>query len=55
MQVKSFIATVSLSAVAGAAAILMIPRNSKAYRIAEDTAQTLKSEASHMMNVISGK
>lgn len=48
MQVKTFIATMGLGAAAGAAAILLIPKNSKAYRAANDAAQMLKAEVSHM-------
>lgn len=55
MQVKSFIATVGLSAAAGAAAILMMSKSSKTYRVAEDAAQAIKAEAGHMINTISGK
>lgn len=55
MQVKTFIATVGLSAAAGAAAILMMPKNSKAYRVANDTVQSIKMEAGKMMDTIGGK
>lgn len=49
MQVKSFLATMTLGAAAGAAAMLLIPKNSKAYRAAEDAAQALKDEAGRMI------
>lgn len=50
MQVKSFVATVGLSMVAGAAAVLMLPKNSGVYRAADDAARTIKQEAGRMMN-----
>lgn len=50
MQVKSLITTVGLGMVAGAAAVLMIPKNSEAYRMADDAAHTLKQKANRMMN-----
>ncbi len=50
MQVKSLIATVGLSMAAGAAAVLMLPKHSEAYRLADDAAQTIKQEAGKMMD-----
>lgn len=50
MQVKTWITSVGLGMVAGAAAILMIPRRSEAYRIADDTAQSIKHSAVKMMD-----
>lgn len=50
MQVKSFVATVGLSMAAGAAAILMLPKNSGIYRTANETAHTIKQEAGRMFN-----
>ena len=50
MQVKSLITTVGLGMVAGAAAILMIPKHSEAYRMADDAAHTLNQSANKMMN-----
>lgn len=50
MQVKSFIATVGISAAAGAAAILMLPKNSAVYQKADDTVQMIKQEAGKLMN-----
>lgn len=55
MQVKSFITTVGLSAAAGAAAVLMMSKNSKTYRVADEAAKAIKTEATRMMNTISGK
>lgn len=50
MQVKSLIATVGLSMAAGAAAILMLPRHSEAYRMADGAANTIKQEAGKMLD-----
>lgn len=55
MQVKNFLVTVSVSAVAGAATVFMMSKNSKAYRIANDAAQTIKAEAGRMIDTMSGK
>ena len=55
MQVKSFITTVGLSAIAGAATVLLMPKNSKAYQVADDTAQAIKTEAGRIINTMSGK
>ena len=55
MQVKSFIATVGIGAVAGAAAVLMMPKNSKAYHTVNDTAQAIKTEAGRMIDSMMGK
>ena len=50
MQVKSLIATVGLSMAAGAAAVLMLPKHSQAYRMADDAANSIKQEAVKMMD-----
>ena len=42
MQVKSVLLTVGIGAVAGAATMLLIPRHSEAYRLADDAAHSLK-------------
>lgn len=55
MQVKTFVLTVGLSAAAGAAAVLMMPKNTKVYRVADETADMIKMEAGRIMDVISGK
>ncbi len=49
MQVRSLITTVGLGMVAGAAAVLMLPRHSNAYRMADDAAHTIKQEAGRMI------
>ena len=49
MEVKSWITSVGIGLVAGAAAILMIPKRSEAFRIADDAANSLKHSASRMM------
>ena len=50
MQVKSFVASVGLGMVAGAAAILMLPKHSEVYRAADDAANAIKHEAGRMLN-----
>lgn len=50
MQVKSMLTSVGLGMVAGAAAVLMLPKQSKAYRVADDAAQTIKQEAGKMLD-----
>jgi len=52
MQMKSMLASVGLGMVAGAAAILMIPKHSEAYRLADDAAHTIKQEAGRMIDRI---
>lgn len=52
MQIKSFITTVGLGMVAGAAAILMVPKQSEAYRIADDAAHSLKKNANKMITTM---
>ena len=53
MKVKSFVATIGLGMVAGAATMLMIPRNSQAYRIADDAAHAVKEEAVKLIDRVS--
>ena len=53
MQFKSFITTISLGVAAGAATVLMLPKNSKIYRAADDAANMIKSEAMKLGNKIS--
>ena len=48
MQVKSLVITLGLGAAAGAAAILLTPRNSQAYQTMRDVADTVKMEAGRM-------
>lgn len=50
MQVKSMLTSVGLGMVAGAAAVLMLPKQSQAYRVANDAAQTIKQEAGKMLD-----
>lgn len=50
MQVKTLVASVGLGMAAGAAAILMLPKHSKAYRMADDAAHTIKMEAGRMLD-----
>jgi len=53
MQVKTFMTTMGLGIAAGAATVLMLPKHSKAYQIADHTAQKIKRKASCMANKIS--
>lgn len=50
MQVKSFIATVGLGVVAGAATVLLLPKSSPVYRKADEAVQTIKDEAVRMID-----
>lgn len=52
MQMKTWVASVGLGALAGAAAILLVPKHTDAYRMANDAAQTLKMEAGKMMDAM---
>lgn len=54
MEVKSFIASLGLGMAAGAAAVLMMPKQSQAYRMADDAAQTIKTEAGKMLDSMRG-
>lgn len=44
MEVKAFAATLGLGLVAGAAAAMMIPKESKIYKSANNAAQMVKEE-----------
>ena len=55
MKVKTLITTAGLGMVAGAAAILLMPKSSKVYRAAEDATQMIKMEAGRMMDNMSKK
>ena len=44
MEVKTFAATLGLGMAAGAAAMLMIPKQSKVYKAADNAAAKLKEE-----------
>ncbi|MBQ9967158.1 MAG: hypothetical protein IJO88_00350 [Oscillospiraceae bacterium] len=52
MKAKTFLATVTLSAAAGAATILLMPKHSKFYRTAEDAAEIVKMEAGKMLDIM---
>ena len=52
MQVKSVLLTVGIGAVAGAATMLLIPRHSEAYRLADDAAHSLKQGAERVIDTI---
>ena len=49
MQVRSLLITASVSMAAGAAAVLMLPKQSDAYRMANHAAKAIKQEAGKMM------
>jgi len=52
MQMKTWIASLGLGAAAGASAILLMPKHSQAYRMADDAAHTIKMEAGKMLDAI---
>lgn len=52
MQMKTWIASLGLGAAAGAAAILLMPKHSQAYRMADDAAHTIKMEVGKMLDAI---
>ncbi len=52
MQVKSVLLTVGIGAVAGAATMLLIPRHSEAYRLADDAAHSLKQGAERVIDTM---
>ena len=49
MEVKAFAATLGLGIAAGAAAALMIPKQSKVYKAADNAATRLKEEVTETM------
>ena len=55
MEVKAFAATLGLGLVAGAAAAMMIPKQSKVYRVANDAAEALKQEVSQVVSNMTEK
>ena len=52
MQVKSVLLTVGIGAVAGAATMLLIPRHSEAYRLADGAAHSLKQGAGRVIDTM---
>ena len=52
MQIKSFITTMGIGIAAGAATVLMLPKNSKVYQAANDAANMIKSEATKISSKI---
>jgi gas vesicle protein len=52
MQVRSLLLTAGVGMAAGAAAVLMLPKHSDAYRMANNAAQTIKQEAGKMIDQI---
>ena len=52
MQVKTFVASLGIGVLAGAATVLMMPKHSQAYQMVDDAAQTLKMEAGKMLDAM---
>ena len=50
MQVKSFLTSVGLGVVAGAATVLLLPKSSPVYRKADQAVHTIKDEAVRMID-----
>ena len=50
MQVKTLVLSLGIGAAAGAAAILMTPKHSQAYRTMSSVADTVKMEAGRMLD-----
>lgn len=50
MQVKSWITTVGLGVIAGAATVLLLPKSSPVYRKADRAVHTIKDEATRLMD-----
>ena len=55
MQVKTFFLTLGLGAAAGAAAVFLMPKDSKIYRKADDIADNIKIEAGCMIDKMCGR
>lgn len=52
MKFKTFAATMGIGLVAGAATMLMIPKSSEVYRMADSAAKTIKKEAEKAIDSI---
>lgn len=50
MKLTSFVGTLGLGALAGAATILMLPKHSQPYLMANEAAQSIKQEAGKMLD-----
>lgn len=50
MKLTSFVGTLGLGALAGAATVLMMPKQSQAYQMANDAAKAVKQEAGKMLD-----
>lgn len=50
MEVKTFAVTLGLGMAAGAAAVLLMPKQSKVYKTADETARKLKEEVSETIS-----
>lgn len=52
MKLKGIVASMTVGAAAGAAAVLLMPRHSQVYQTMNEAAQTAKLEASRMLDAI---
>lgn len=52
MQVKAFAATLGVGMLTGAAVMLMIPKQSSVYKVADDAAMTVKRSVTQAMDSI---
>ena len=52
MQAKTWLLSIGIGMAAGAAAILMVPKHSQLYQMADDAAHTIKMEAGKMLDSI---
>ena len=50
MEIKAFAATLGLGMLAGAAVTLMLPKDSKVYQTASDTADKIKDSVTSVMD-----
>lgn len=54
MDVKAFAATLGAGLLAGAAAAMLMPKESKVYQMAEDAAKTMERSVTHAMDDLMG-
>lgn len=52
MKLKGIVASMTVGAAAGAAAVLLMPRSSQVYQTMNEAAQTAKLEAGRMLDAI---
>lgn len=53
MKMKGFLTTMGVGLAVGALGIMMLPKNSDAYKLARDTADTIKSGAEKAVDSLS--